>query len=63
MPHEQHEAAITALAAQTRVTVAVVRDLYEEEMAALEAEATVKSFIGVIAARRVKERLRTSRAR
>lgn len=62
-PHEQHEAAITALAAQTRAPVDIVRHLYEEELAALDAEATVKNFIGIIAGRRVKQRLRALHTR
>jgi hypothetical protein len=50
-------AAIAALAEETRTDEAVVQGLYEEERAALEARSSVKTFIGVIAARRVKARL------
>jgi len=50
-------AAIAALAEETRTDEVVVQGLYEEERAALEARSSVKNFIGVIAARRVKERL------
>ena len=50
-------AAIAALAEETRTDEAVVQGLYEEERAALEARSSVKNFIGVIAARRVKARL------
>ena len=50
-------AAIAALAEETRTDEAVVQCLYEEERAALEARSSVKNFIGVIAARRVKARL------
>jgi Protein of unknown function (DUF3562) len=51
------EATIAALAEETRTDQAVVDSLYREELALLEAQASVKNFIGVIAARRVKERL------
>jgi len=50
-------AAIAALAEETRTDEAVVQSLYEEERAALEARSSVKDFIGVIAARRVRQRL------
>ena len=50
-------ATIAALAEETRTDEAVVQGLYEEERAALEAGSSVKNFIGVIAARRVKARL------
>lgn len=48
---------IAALAEETRTDQAVVHSLYREELAVLEEQASVKNFIGVIAARRVKERL------
>jgi Protein of unknown function (DUF3562) len=35
-----------------------VKTLYEEEVAALSAQAKVKQFVGVIATRRVKQQLR-----
>jgi len=54
-------AAIAALAEETRTDEAVVQGLYEEERAALEARSSVKNFIGVIAARRVKARLTAPR--
>ena len=50
-------AAIAALAEETRTDEAVVQCLYEQELAQLAAESSVKNFIGIIAARRVKERL------
>jgi DNA transposition AAA+ family ATPase len=40
---------------------AVVRSLYEEEMDKLHAQSSVKNFIGVIAARRVRERITAAR--
>jgi Protein of unknown function (DUF3562) len=55
---QSDEAAISALAKQTRTAVEVVRDLYEDEIATLMVQASVKNFIGVIAGRRVKQRLR-----
>jgi Protein of unknown function (DUF3562) len=51
------DATIAALAEETRTDQAVVHSLYMEELAVLEEQASVKNFIGVIAARRVKERL------
>jgi len=38
-----------------------VKSLYDEEIAILQAEASVTSFIGVIAARRVRRRIATAR--
>jgi hypothetical protein len=55
--HESDESTITKLAKQTHTDAEVVRHLYEEEIAALHREAAVKGFVGVIAARRVKQRL------
>ena len=54
------EAAISALAQQTATDTAVVKDLYQEELAALQAQSSIKNFIGVIAARRVRQRLTSS---
>ena len=48
---------VAALADETCTDEAVVQGLYEEELAALDAKSSVKNFIGVIAARRVRERL------
>jgi hypothetical protein len=56
------EAAIATLAHQTDSNRELVRDLYDEEIAALREKATVKNFIGVIAGRRVKQRLRAMRS-
>jgi hypothetical protein len=50
-------ATITKLAKQTHTDVDVVRHVYDEEMAALQSEAAVKGFVGVIVARRVRQRL------
>jgi len=54
---ESDENTITKLARQTHAEIEVVRHLYDEEIATLQKDATVKGFIGVIAARRVKRRL------
>jgi Protein of unknown function (DUF3562) len=51
------ESVIASLAKATHTAHDVVKDLYYEEMAKLNAKATVKNFIGVIAGRRVKQRL------
>jgi hypothetical protein len=55
-----HEDAIAKLAKQTHTDVDVVRNVYDEEMAALQSEAAVKGFVGVIVARRVRQRLRSA---
>jgi hypothetical protein len=56
------EATIATLAHQTNSNRDLVRDLYDEEIAALREKATVKNFISVIAGRRVKQRLRAMRS-
>jgi uncharacterized protein DUF3562 len=61
MPRRK-ESAIAALADETHTDEAVVQGLYEEELAALDAKSSVKNFIGVIAARRVRERLTAARS-
>ena len=55
------EGTIAALAQETATDPAVVQCLYEEEVAVLEAQSSIKSFIGVIAARRVRARLSAPR--
>jgi len=57
----KQEATIATLAQETDTDAAVVRSLYEEEIEKLQAHANVKNFIGVIAARRVKQRIATAR--
>ena len=54
---ESDEATIQKLASQTHTDLDVVRQIYADEIAALQKDATVKGFIGVIAARRVRQRL------
>jgi hypothetical protein len=51
------ETTIATLARQTHTSQDVVKHLFYEELAALHASASVKNFIGVIAGRRVKQRL------
>jgi hypothetical protein len=46
-----------ALVKQTHSSPEVVRDLYRQEIAAVGAAAKARNFIGVIAGRRVKQRL------
>lgn len=52
------ECEIAALVQQTAASYEVVRQLYCEEFAALKAEAKVEAFLGIIASRRVRQRLR-----
>jgi hypothetical protein len=51
------ESAISKLAKQTQAEPDVVRTLYEQEVEALGNKAAVKGFIGIVAARRVRQRL------
>ena len=51
-------AAVDSIAKQTSTSLDVVKALYEEEVATLSAQATIKQFVGVIATRRVKQQLR-----
>jgi hypothetical protein len=57
------QATIATLAQQTQTDEALVQSLYREELAVLEAQSSVKNFVGVIAARRVRERLAASHRR
>jgi hypothetical protein len=56
-----HESAIEALARETNTAIAVVKRLYELEITELKSNSTVKEFIGVIASRRVRQRLLSAR--
>ena len=49
--------AVATLAKETRTSPEVVSDLYHQEVAAVGAAAKVRNFIGIIAGRRVKQRL------
>jgi hypothetical protein len=57
-PPPPNEAIVTALSNHADDTPGLARRLFDEEVATLEAQATVKTFIDVIATRRVKQRLR-----
>jgi hypothetical protein len=57
MPSRVDEATIAALAIQTDTDRSIVKSLYAEELAHLESQASIKNFIGIIAARRVRQRL------
>ena len=46
-----------ALAKETQTSPEIVKDLYHQEIAAVGAAARVKNFVGIIAGRRVKQRL------
>jgi Protein of unknown function (DUF3562) len=53
--------AIEDLARRTAAPVELVKDLYDDEVTKLKTDATVESYIPVIASQRVKRRLRTRR--
>jgi hypothetical protein len=55
--------AVAALAKETSTSPEIVRDLYHQEVATLGASAKVRNFIGIIAGRRVKQRLIALRKR
>jgi len=52
---------LRALAMQTNCAIELVEDLYDQELAKLQATSSVKRFIEVIAGRRVKQRLLRTR--
>jgi hypothetical protein len=54
---EWDEATFAALSQKTRTPIEVVKHLYDEETSELQSKSTVKNFIGVIADRRVRQRL------
>ena len=55
------EATVAALAEETDTDRSIVKYLFAEELAVLESQASVKNFIGIIAARRVRQRLESRR--
>jgi hypothetical protein len=57
-PPQPDEAIVAALSNHMDNTSDLARQLFDEEVAILEAQATIKAFIDVIATRRVKQRLR-----
>lgn len=52
------EANVAALAQETHTSTDVVQALYEQEVAALTEQARITQFVGVIATRLVRQRLR-----
>jgi len=56
-PHSD-DATVAALAQQTGTPHHVVKRIYDEEIAALHADSTVKNFVHVIAGRRARQRLK-----
>jgi hypothetical protein len=57
------QATIATLAQELDTDQAIVKDLYHEELAILQTQASVKNFIRVIAARRVRQRIAVARER
>jgi hypothetical protein len=55
------QATVSAIAKETSASVDEVKTLYEEEVATLASQATIKQFVGVIASRRVRLQLRDRR--
>ena len=53
---------VIALAEKTHTPVALVKTLYDREVAALEAQARIKNFIAVLASKRVKRDLKALEA-
>lgn len=57
-PSSRDEVTVTPPARGTHCASELASQLFDEEVATLDAQATVKAFIGVIATRRVRQRLR-----
>jgi hypothetical protein len=57
-PPPRDEAIGTGLSNRIDNTPDLAKQLFDEEVAVLESQATIKTFVNVIAARRVKQRLR-----
>ena len=56
---QANDAVVATIARETATSTDLVKALYEEEVAALTANATVRQFIGVIATKRVRQQLRS----
>jgi hypothetical protein len=56
-----NSAVIEDLAQQTSAPIELVKEMYEDEVTKLTAGATVQNYIGMIASRRVKRKLRSRR--
>jgi uncharacterized protein DUF3562 len=63
LPLQANRDVIEDLARRTAAPVELVKDLYDDEVTKLKADATVESYIPVIASQRVKRKLRTQRRR
>jgi hypothetical protein len=63
LPLQANRDVIEDLARRTAAPVELVKDLYDDEVTKLKADATVESYIPVIASQRVKRKLRTRRRR
>jgi len=57
-PAKADDTTVDAIARETAAPAAIVKALYEEETARLNATARLKQFVPVIAIKRVKQRLR-----
>ena len=57
-PGRADQAAILAIATDTSTPIEIVRRLFVEEWAALCGQATIKQFVGIIVAQRVRRRVR-----
>jgi len=53
---------VIALAEKTHTPVALVKTLYDREVATLEAQARIKNFIALLASKRVKRDLKALEA-
>jgi len=56
-----HDDAIESLAAETRMSPAFVRSVYERELIRLKPHARVKDFLVLFAVRKAREALRSER--
>jgi hypothetical protein len=63
LPLQANRDVIEDLARRTAAPIELVKDLYDDEVTKLKADATVESYIPVIASQRVKRKLRTRRRR
>ena len=58
VPAIQHSTAIERLAQASNWPVTVVAEMYWHELSQLEEEATVRTYLGLLTARKVREALR-----
>jgi len=62
LSHQSHDPCVATIARETSTSSDLVKTLYDEEFAALDAQARIKQFVGVIASRKVRQLLRALRA-